>query len=524
MQPITVLYNFDSTVQGWSGEGSVSVAQVTTPRRSGIGALQATKIMGVGFDSVRFNDSGGIPDNISIYGQTIGVWVLVPADAPGTNWLAHIELQDSSFAWQPGPNFPLTPGLWTYITFTPVESLLTNCRALGLQFEANDVNQSQNVYIDDVEMYTQTPASSRWGAQLLTTAAANTLLDLPPWQGQRSSTFSFEVVDGVTGEHKGWFHPLRNKAPKITHDTTRTITRSLELTFTPSDTLRFNVFSDRVLPAMNLSDGTTWPLGRYMATDRTRIPRTSGEYASVQFVDEMFIIDQKLSSAFSPGVNSRGEPSSMGVTTLIRLLLSSFNFDIDLELSPYGTISSWSLGTSRAKALKDLCTEGGYLNPWFDHNGTLRIIRSFDPGDRIPAIDFDTNNRAFRDSISYTDDLLNAANRFIVVSNSGLEDEPRVGVYDVPDSAPYSALNRGFVIPEIIDLPTETASQSAAIARTIGQQMEIYERVELETPIDPRHDSYDVVRWNGVNWLEIGWQMDLVEGGSMSHTMRRIYR
>jgi hypothetical protein len=363
-------------------------------------------------------------------------------------------------------------------------------------------------------------SSSRWGAQLLTTAPANTLLDVPRWLGQRASTFSFELVDGVNGELKGFLNPVRNRVPRLSHDSSRTISRSVELTFTPSDTIKFDPLRDRVLISMWLSDGTTWPLGRYMSTDKTTLIITSGDMATVQLVDEMFIVDQKLSSGFLPESFLNAGAS---IYEAIIELLRPTGLPIDIEFSPFNTFSSWDIGISRMSALKNLCVEGGYLMPWMGNDGRMKIIRSFDPLTRIPSTDIDTNSRAFRDSIAKTDDLLNAANQFVVVSNSGLEAGPVVGIYTIPANAPHSVENRGFIIPDVYDVVAQTPAQAVTIAETIAQQQVIFERVELDTPIDPRHDGFDVVRWAGENWLELAWIMELVEGGSMSHTLQKVY-
>lgn len=366
--------------------------------------------------------------------------------------------------------------------------------------------------------------SSRWGDHLLTTTQQNTILDLPRWWGQRQGTFSFTVIDGATGEYKGQFYPVRNRTPRLSHDSGRTISRTVSLTFTPSDSIRFNALSDRVFIHMLLPDGTIWPLGKYMATDKTSIILSSGDVASVQLVDEMFMIDQKLSRAFAPAVSSNGEAAPMLISDMIELLLTDFTFDKHIESTTFKSVSSWSIGASRARALKDLCTEGAYLTPWFSNEGELQVIKSFELADRIPTIDLDTNGRVIRDSGSRSNDLLNATNRFIVVSNSGLEQTPVIGQYDVPDSAPYSFINRGFVVPDVYDLPTGSTVQASEMARTIARQTDIFETVELETTIDPRHDGYDVVRWAGDNWLELSWQMDLTESGTMRHTMRKVYQ
>jgi hypothetical protein len=127
-------------------------------------------------------------------------------------------------------------------------------------------------------------------------------------------------------------------------------------------------------------------------------------------------------------------------------------------------------------------------------------------------------------SVVESDNLLNAPNRFLVISNSGDADaEPIVGQFDVPSSAPHSIDNRGFVILDTRDLQSASTSQAFAMARTLALTNTIVEQREIATPPDPRHDSYDVVHWDGENWLEVAWSMTLIEGGSMSHVLQKLY-
>jgi hypothetical protein len=145
--PDTVLYDWDTDVEGWVGEGSTTVQRVTDPTHDGAGALEATMTMGAGFAELRFNDAAG-PRDLSANGPTFGAWVLIPADAPGVDWQARMELQNDAFGWVPGPNFNPTPGEWTLITYTPDPALLADCRALGFAIGATDVNATQSIYVD----------------------------------------------------------------------------------------------------------------------------------------------------------------------------------------------------------------------------------------------------------------------------------------------------------------------------------------------------------------------------------------
>lgn len=371
--------------------------------------------------------------------------------------------------------------------------------------------------------------TSRYG-QPLRTVARDPRLDLATHIGQRSSTFRFDLVDGLTGEALGEVNPRRDTTPTLAHDTTATIKRSLSLELEPDDTARVDTIRHRILPRMVLEDGTTWPLGRYMFAASSRQLTTAGRRSSPALKDEMLLVDTELEETFSPPVLYDGDDipiATTGVDVAIGMLLDGLPVTTRVDPTPYWTVGAWRAGTSRGQVLGDLALEGDYFAPWFGHDGVLRVVRAFDPASRPPDLDLDAEQRVIRDSIVESDNLLDAPNRWIVISNGSASDSeseaPIVGTYDVPDSAPHSARNRGFVVPTVRDMQVDTPAQAQAIAANLGQRETLYEVVELSTPPDPRHDSYQVIRWDARLWLEIGWSMALVEGGEMRHTLRRAY-
>ena len=342
------------------------------------------------------------------------------------------------------------------------------------------------------------------------------LLELPLYIGQRSLSYIFELVDGPSGVRKGDLTPVRNTAPQLSHDSTSTISRRLSgLLLGQDDAARFDPLTDRVRVWMQLGDRarTRFPLGTYMSADATTAVYSSGNMKPLTLFDEMFIVDQQMSAGFDCG--------GQLVDVAARRLLAGLPInELRVDFTPYVAKNAWAAGTSRAKALADLATLGGYFKPWFDHTNTPRMITAFEPGAQPPDIDLDDPPRVYLDSISRSDDLLDAPNRFVVVSNN---DTPAVGVYDVPASAPHSIARRGFELPDVQEVQVSSAAQAAAYARALGIQQTIYERVELTTPPDPRHDSYQVVKWDGQLWLEIAWALTLAPDGPMRHTLRRAY-
>jgi hypothetical protein len=344
-----------------------------------------------------------------------------------------------------------------------------------------------------------------------TLIAFDPLLDLPPWQGQRQCTFRFNVTDQV-GMNLGEITPLRGAS--LTHDTTRTIKRQLNLALGVTDTAAINPIQDRVSVTMVIGD-QEWPLGRYLFTDASRQVYTSGKISTSTLNDEMFLVDQQISSGLNGYLKS--------TTSVILDVVEPLPITVEIEASPFVCAEAWSVGTHRGQILESLAVTGDYFSPWFDNLGILRFIRSFDPVTKIPDFDWDANKQVLRDAITESDDLLTAPNKFIVTSNSGTSDLPIFGVATVPPTAPHSAVNRGFEILETVNLQLSTISQAEAVAANLANRQTVFERTILSTPPDPRHDSYNVIRWQGDLWLELAWSMALTEGGEMNHSLRKAY-
>jgi hypothetical protein len=350
---------------------------------------------------------------------------------------------------------------------------------------------------------------------MLTNFEFNEFLDLPDYRGQRVESFTFEWINGVTNEPLGMLTPERGSAPSLSHDTSAGIKRRLTLQLGVNDTSQINPITDRILPSM-IVGGVTYPLGRYMFTTETDAVSTGGDRGQFTLLDEGFIIDQQLQFSYT---------STSGVRDAVIGLLAGLPLvGFDVESTPYPAAGSFNVGQTRGQALDAYSKQGDFFPYWMANDGRFRMIRVIDPAVEIPDFDFDAGNKVSRDSISRTSDVLDAPNKFIVISNSNdAAAAPIVGTYEVPTSAPHSIINRGFVIPDVQDMQLTTQIQATAAARNLGIRSTVFERVTLNTTIDPRHDSYNVVRWAGVNWLELAWSMALTPGGTMQHTMRKAY-
>ncbi len=349
---------------------------------------------------------------------------------------------------------------------------------------------------------------------VLTTLPQDPLLDLPPWVGQRKATFRFDLSNGVSGEHLGEIHPLR--PAQLTHDTSRTIKRQLTLDFGVIDTALVNPLVDRVSVTMVMGNGDEWPLGRYMFTDQSKAKFTSGDLSNVVLNDEMFLVDQEITT----GLNA----ANLSISDAIIAVLTGLPISFVMEPSQFISNQAWGIGTHRGVILDALALAGDLFSPWFGNDGQMHFIRTFNPADKVPAFDFDSGNKVYRDGIVETSDLLTAPNRFVVISNASSSPNSAVfAVQDVPPSAPHSIANRGFVISRTADLQISDVTQAVSVVKGLANRQTVFERVNLRTAPDPRHDSYDVIFWQGALWLELAWSMALVEGGGMNHVLRKAY-
>jgi hypothetical protein len=360
----------------------------------------------------------------------------------------------------------------------------------------------------------------------LTTLPHDSWLDLDDWVGQRQATYRFQLIHGPSGQELRDLNPVI--PGELTHTSGQAIPRQASTRFAVTDTAKINTLTDRVLIWMLLR-GEEYPLGRYMFADQLRFPNTGGIRSDTTLVDESFMIDQQISESFSAPVATSGIFSAAAlVSDTIPLALAGIDVNLIVEPSPFRTIGAWPIGTRRGQIMEDLSLDGDYWPPYMDNQGRYRFKRTFDPAITVPTFNFDAGNKVIRSSITEVDDALTAANRFVVVGNgavgsAGQQAAPIVGRYDIPASAPHSIENRGFVILHQEERQVASAAEAQAAATNLGLRQTIYERAELSTAPDPRHDGYDVVLWLGSRWLELAWQMPLREGAPMRHLLRKAY-
>jgi hypothetical protein len=345
--------------------------------------------------------------------------------------------------------------------------------------------------------------------------------------GQRSDAFEFERREGASGRPLGLLHPIR--AATLAANGGKSITRALAFDLGEDDSAAVDFESERVHVSM-IAAGQRWPLGRYLFTDYvqqdyadpdTDAPRS---LTACQLGDAMTMVDTELESGFTC--------DDEAPRAAVERLLGPFGFTMIIEDSPHLISNSWMAGTSRKQVLEAIAELGGYLAPWFDHDGVFRMVRLFDPAEGEADMDFDAARSVFADSVTRAGDSPTRPNRVIVVSNSAaatggngaaLDPGPLMAFCDVPSTAPHSIQRLGFVRPKVFEMQVDSLAQAQNVADLLCLTQTVAETLTCATAIDPRHDAWQTVQFQGQRWLEYGWSMELVAGGDQQHQLQRSY-
>lgn len=333
-------------------------------------------------------------------------------------------------------------------------------------------------------------------------------------------TVRFRLVDSLGNPTSDELHPSEERPPTLTNDTERTLKRTLTgLLLPPAEADDLDPLTARVQPYVY--DGqASWPLGVFLFADYPRSRTSAGRAASASLVDQGRILDQDVTTAFNvaQGANLGGA---------IAVLLDRFGI---FRRSIEGTNTAagqggltWPAGTKGTVIANELARQCGFLPLYWDSIG-IAVVRT------VPVPDVSTPTFVLRRNVRArtvieADVPLDVPNTYVVIDN-GVTVAPIVVTYRVPASAPHSVNNLGYEVTRVIHAQglgsTAAALQLAAAAA--DEDIHAYQQVSLQTPLDPRHDTFDVVQWVGTNYLERRWTAVLHAHGPMQHDLVRIYR
>lgn len=344
----------------------------------------------------------------------------------------------------------------------------------------------------------------------------NELLDLRDGIGLVASSVRFDVTkfDDVIGALE-----VERDLVSITNSTGASVMRIMRgVNIKPSDLDELDPFVDTLRPQLVLSDDSEWPLGEYFFTNVTRRRQTTPRPESFTMWDGWFLLNQEMPMSF--GVL----PGGKIVDALTQLIVNARVLHYDIEPSDAFVLDplNWPMTTQRGQIVRDLAALLGYVI-YFDASG---VFRAHPP---LPLAEVDAHvyeigdaSRVYDDTADEVDDLLSAPGVHRVVSVGPTRDEI-TGSATVPPSSPLYPGRRRVTITKTHRVQGVSSTDHAtAMARSYAStDPRAYETVSFDAAPDPRHDTYEVVQYDGLQWRELSWTLRLTPAGPHSHTIAR---
>lgn len=195
------------------------------------------------------------------------------------------------------------------------------------------------------------------------------------------------------------------------------------------------------------------------------------------------------------------------------------------------TALEWDTGTSKLTIINDLLSAINYESATFDEDGVLIAKPYVTPDKRAAEFTYATDSSSvISGDVNQTVDLFKIPNKWVAVVSEA-DRPPLVSTYtNTNPLSPTSTVARGRTI---VDFRTEQKAVDqitldALTTRLAFEASQVYEVIEFETGIMPIHQNADVyiVSIDGLavnaKFSEHKWSMDLENGATMKHTVRRV--
>jgi hypothetical protein len=337
----------------------------------------------------------------------------------------------------------------------------------------------------------------------------------------RTHSWRIDVLDAHL-LRVGELHPVE-PGIVVENNINRDVKRTCSgLVLPKAEAVSLNYFANRLRPVWIEPVGTEYPMGVFVISDASTIRHSWGTSAELSLVDQGLILSMALDRSISFPTGTPVRSAMLAVLGMLALPA----YDVDTTDAQLGGTSTWAMGRDTwVRVLNDLAAVAGFNSGFFDNGGTYRLRRA--PAahdDTLPDFDYDSPPRVHADSVVESEATIESPNRYMVISTSGNQTTPVVGVWDVPADAPHSYEKRGYRVISMAERQGLSLADATEAARAKGlQDSDTYQWASFAAAADPRHDTYNVVRWAGALWREQGWSLPLVTGGEHRHELRRSY-
>lgn len=289
-----------------------------------------------------------------------------------------------------------------------------------------------------------------------------------------------------------------------------------------------NWLTDEIQPILVI-DGVEHKLGAFIPTTASETEDAGVESVSVEAYDRAWRVqDTKTETAvyFAAGTRYLSAIESLLTASEIGLVRAAETSAVLAEAR-----QDWAIGTSHLTIVNELLREINYKELWFDLDGVAVLEpAAAATGDLIQhTLDSSTIKSLLLPRYRRTTDIFNAPNVFVCICNNPDKSGQMIAtaVNDNPLS-PLSTTNRGRRIVHLVKLNNiaDQATLEAYATSLCNEAMGIHETVIVETALFPSYGVDDVTAlrykdYSGV-FTERKWEMELVTGGNMRHTLERV--
>jgi hypothetical protein len=348
--------------------------------------------------------------------------------------------------------------------------------------------------------------------------------------GARSWTFTYEALDN---QHRVTRSLAVAACTVANNSLADKVKRTCKVTV--SDTTPFNQMTERFRAYANLrlADGTlaTWCMGTFLLStnvDRVAEPPNERVTAFEGYDLLQVLVEDKVTTRY---VVAAGTAYTTAVATV--LTAAGFTAQITASAAVLPAPMEWEVGAPRLTIVNDLLTAINYETLTMTPLGVPTSQPYLDPGS-APVIWQYTVDAAsvIRPGIDRTLDLFDAPNTWVGVVSQP-DRPPLVSTVINSDSAsPTSTVSRERSIVRVLaDEVKDAADQAtldALVARYAADASQVQEEASFTTLLMPFHENADVFTLDDgtgrgpVVFREHTWEAELVAGGAMKHTMRRV--
>lgn len=287
-----------------------------------------------------------------------------------------------------------------------------------------------------------------------------------------------------------------------------------------------NFLTDWIRPTVVI-DGTEHPLGLLIPVKVSIIYTESGHHLSIQAYDQCWLLQTNCIE------DSLNISSGTKYTTVIDGLLDRAGIGLSLitpsNLTMTRIRNDWMPGTNCLKIINDLLDEMNYGHIWFDLNGYAVVAPDADPQNnqiRHTLDDTDIHSLLIRDA-NVDSDYYSTPNVFICYC-CNFEQSPMIAsAINMDTASPISVPRRGrkiYSISQVKDVASQNVLQAIA-DRALNRSRLRTETIKVSTGILPDFGINEniALQIDGKMsvCIERGWTMQLVPGGTMTHTMER---